>query len=92
MRFAITIHSGHGAPPDALERLWQRLGPNRDEASFALGDGEIAAEWREDEGDLEARETRAAVAREQVLEILREVSEEAPELELDWFAITPARY
>ncbi len=92
MKFRITTHSAaHSAsspPPDAIELLWKRLGPRREEASFARAGADITATWRGDEHISSSRDERAEVGRHAVLEIVSGVCETAPELAADWFAVS----
>ena len=89
MKFLIGPHSGSlSTPPgDAIDLLWQRLGESRDEVSFAKVGPEISATWGDDASPSRMREERAEIGRRAVLEVLRDVCERSPELELDWFAI-----
>lgn len=90
MRFRITIHSGHGAPDDAIELLWRRLGVRQDEVSFGRhGWREIRASRGEDEGRFADGAERRERERRAVFEIVRDICEPAPELEADWFAVAP---
>jgi hypothetical protein len=76
------------APPQhALELLWQRLGPEREEISFAHSGQEIEADTGEDPVSM-TRDERSEIGRGRVLEVLREVCEESPELDSDWFAVS----
>jgi hypothetical protein len=92
VRFTIAIHSGHGAPPDAIARLASALGPERDEAYFTTGEREIYATWGDDVPVSMERDEREEVGREAVLEILERVCETSPELHYDWFAVSAQRY
>jgi len=91
VKFRITVHSGFDAPADALELLWQRLGPRREETRFAKGGAEITATWGEDAPVSMERAERAVIGRRAVLDIVREICERSPELQSDWFAIGPGR-
>jgi hypothetical protein len=90
VKFRIAPHAGFASstrPANAVDLLWQRLGSSHDEASFArVGPDEISAAWGEDALAVSGDE-RAEVGRRAVLEIVRDVCERAPELELDWFAV-----
>jgi hypothetical protein len=91
VKFRIAPHAGFVSsstrPANAVDLLWQRLGSGRDEASFArLGPDEIGAAWGDDALAVRGDE-RSEIARRAVLEIVRDVCERAPELELDWFAV-----
>jgi hypothetical protein len=91
VKFKVTRHSGFGPPADALDLLWQRLGATRDEVSFAKVDGEIRAAWEEGAPASMERAERIEVGRIAVLHIVRDVCEGAPELRLDWYAVSPLR-
>lgn len=70
-----------------MDLLWQRLGASHDDASFAKVGPEITATWGEDAPASMERDERAEIGRLAVLEIVRDVCERTPELQLDWFAI-----
>ena len=88
MRFRIGRHSGFPAPADAMELLLRRLGAQADEISFAMGRDEITATSPESHGDSTTREIRVEVARQAIVDLIRDVCERAPELESDWFAVS----
>jgi hypothetical protein len=71
-----------------MDLLWQRLDRSHDGASFARVGPEISATWGEDVPSSMERDERAELGRRAVLRILRDVCEGAPELELDWFAVS----
>jgi hypothetical protein len=87
VNFSITRHAGSAAPDDALDMLWERLGARREEASFAKGGAEIKATWGSDAPSSIDRNEREEVGRMAILEIVRDVCEQAPELRSDWFAV-----
>jgi hypothetical protein len=90
MQFRITTHAGYGAPADAIESLWPHLRATDVEgAVFARGRGEISANWGDDEYSRAVREERMEPERRAVLEAVCEVCGRAPELESDWYAISP---
>ena len=91
MNFRITRHSGWAAPENALDLLWERLGPRREEASFVRGRSAIRATWGIDIPMAMERDEREELGRSAVLEIVRGVCEQAPELKSDWFAISAVR-
>jgi len=72
-----------------MDLLWQRLGRRRDETSFTKVGSEIRATWGADLSSSMERDERAEIGRRAVLEIVRDVCEQSPELELDWFAVFP---
>lgn len=93
VKFKIGPHRGFTAstrPANAIDLLWQRLGASRDDVRFARTGTEITASW-EGEPPSSALEERAEIGRLVVLEIVRQVCENAPELELDWFAVGAER-
>jgi hypothetical protein len=70
-----------------MDLLWQRLSASHGETSFAKVGPEIEATWGEDVPASMERDERAEIGRRAVLDIVRDVCERAPELELDWFAV-----
>ena len=92
MRFSITLHSGYGAPADALERLFERLGRRHEDARFKLSSDEIRVTLADDLPISMESDERAERGRAVVLEILREVCERSSDLKLDWFAVAARRY
>jgi hypothetical protein len=86
--FTITLHSGFAAPPDALERLSERLGRSRGAARFTAGVAEIRATWGADVAVSMERDEREEIGRLAVLEIVRDACEQTPDLKLDWFAVS----
>jgi hypothetical protein len=91
VNFRITRHSGWGAPDGALDTLWERLGPRRDETSFAKSGAEIMARWGSDAPSSIDRDEREEVGRAAILAILRDVCDQSPELRADWFAVSAYR-
>jgi hypothetical protein len=88
VKFRITRHSGHLAPPDAMELLLRRLGARRDEVSFAMVGTEIRATTDEAEGDAQSRDARVQASRQAVFDLIDETCRDAPELESGWFAVS----
>jgi hypothetical protein len=88
VRFRITPHSALAPPEDALELLWQQLGPSREEVSFVKEDAEIVATTDEDPPVSMTRDERDEIGRRAVLDVVREVCELAPDLRSDWFAVS----
>jgi len=90
MKFRITRHSTASPPPDALELLSARLGSRRAEVSFAMVGGEIRATVHDDDAPVAmTHDERTDVGRRVVLEVVGEICECVPELELDWYAVSP---
>ncbi|HTW41294.1 MAG TPA: hypothetical protein VMD79_03155 [Solirubrobacteraceae bacterium] len=88
MQFKITPHSVFDPPDDALELLWVRLAPSREEVSFAKVGALISARTDEDAPVSMTRDERVEIGRRAVLDVVREVCEGAPELKSDWFAVS----
>jgi hypothetical protein len=91
VNFRITRHSGFAAPEDALDLLWERLAPKREEASFVRGRTEIRATWGIDIPVAVERDEREELGRTAILDIVRGACEQAPALKSDWFAVSPRR-
>jgi hypothetical protein len=89
--FKITRHSGFAVPADALDLLWVRLDCKRDDARFAKVDAGIRVTWGEDVPISMERDEREEIGRRAILEIVCDVCERAPELNSDWFAVSPLR-
>jgi hypothetical protein len=87
VRFKITPHSAFKPPEDALDLLWSRLGPRREEVSFIKVGEEIKASTDVDAPVAMTSDERVDSGRRAVLEIVVEVCEGAPELRSDWFAV-----
>ncbi|MEA2209396.1 MAG: hypothetical protein QOF54_1873 [Solirubrobacteraceae bacterium] len=47
--------------------------------------------WGEGEGTRETRDERMQVERRAVFEALREICDRTPELDADWYAVSPLR-
>ncbi len=88
MRFKITGHSTYAPPEDALDRLWQQLGPRREEMSFARVGAEIKVELDEDAPVAMTRDERVDAGRRVVLELVTDICEATPGLQADWFAVS----
>ncbi len=92
MRFAVTHHSGSGAPEDALELLWAWLDGRRfEDVSFSRSGTEITARTGEDGPISRERDERGETGRLTVLECVTSVCERVPELKSDWYAISLRR-
>lgn len=89
MTFRITLHSGFAAPADALDLLWPRLDASRTDTRFVRVGAEIRAVWDEDAPVSMERDEREEIGRRAVLDMVCDVCERAPELESDWFAVSP---
>jgi hypothetical protein len=87
--FRITRHSRSGAPTDALPLLLQRLGRRRGDVRFTMAGKEIRASLGHEAPVSMERDEREEIGRLALLEIVQRVCEDAPELELAWFAISP---
>jgi hypothetical protein len=78
-------------PDDAVDLLLQRLGPNRDRASFAKVGAEIWVTLEADAPVSMTHDERADIGRRAVLDVVRDVCEGAPELRWDWYAVSSER-
>jgi hypothetical protein len=92
VRFTIAVHSGHGAPDDAIERLARQLGPDRDEARFTLRREEIDASWGEEVPVSMESDYRKETGRLELLRLVEEACEESPDLRYDWYAVSSRGY
>lgn len=88
MQFDITPHSAYNPPANAVELLWQWLGPSRDGVSFAKVGAHITARTGEDAPVSMTRDERAEIGRRAVLNAVRAACEGAPELNSDWYAVS----
>ncbi|MDE3071006.1 MAG: hypothetical protein KGJ43_09785 [Acidobacteriota bacterium] len=93
MNFRIAYHAAasHAPPPGALELLFERLGPRRGEVSFRKAEHEILATWRGEAPIAMTQDERVETGRRVVLDILLRICRSAPDLDADWFAISPRR-
>jgi hypothetical protein len=91
VRFVVTIHSGQGAPPDALERLWEGLPKRHEDTRFIQGTSEIKATWGEDAPVSMESDEREEKGRGTVMEVVRETCERSPDLRFAWFAVSARR-
>jgi hypothetical protein len=91
VRFSISVHSGFRAPPDALDLLWERLGTRHADTRFTRGTTDIRATWSRDAPVSMEQDEREELGRLTVLGIVREACERAPELKLDWYAVSSRR-
>jgi hypothetical protein len=89
--FRITPHSGSAAPGDAIDLLWQHLEARRGRVRFAKRGTEIRAMLRDDTPVSMESDEREEIGRRVVLDIVREVCDAAPQLNLDWFAVSAQR-
>jgi hypothetical protein len=91
VHFRITPHSAAAPPADAVELLWQRLGSEWSEVSFAKAGNEIEARTGEDAPVSMTSDERAEIGRRVVLNVVREVCDGAPDLVLNWYAVSSER-
>jgi hypothetical protein len=89
LRFKITIHSGHGAPPDAVDLLWARWATRIPEVAATREGPHIAVTYGSFDGRGPAREARLVAERLEVLDHVHEICEMHPELRLSWYAVAP---
>jgi hypothetical protein len=90
VNYRITPHSGYNAPPDALDRLFELLGPRRGDFTFSKSsDAEIAAVWSADVPSTTAQDELVETGRCALLDLVREECELTPSLDIDWYAFSP---
>lgn len=90
MKFRITRHASASPPANALDLLTSSIGTRRDGVHFARVGAEIRADLRRDDPVAMTNDERIDIGRRAVLEIIGQVCERTPELETDWFAVSPA--
>jgi hypothetical protein len=94
VNFRITRHSGFTSstrPANAIDLLANRLGTGGGELSFKKVGAEIVATWGEDAPVSMEQDERVEHGRRAILEIVVDVCSRAPELDSDWFAVSPKR-
>ena len=91
MDFRITHHSGSVVPDDALDLLCQQLEATRGPVRFARRGTEIRATLRGDAPVSMESDEREQIGRRLVLDLVREACETAPQLKLEWFAVSVRR-
>ncbi len=89
MKFKITTHSGHDAPPDAVDQLLAHLGTQRSNGRFNKVGSEIRVTWQDAEVSGWDRPERMELEREELLQLLQATCDRVPELDADWYAIGP---
>jgi hypothetical protein len=92
VRFKIGVHSGFGAPADAIQRLAAKLGPAHGDARFTLSGGEIRVRFSDDAPVSMESDEREEIGRAALLKILDEVCERSSDLRFDWYAVSAGRY
>jgi hypothetical protein len=91
MKFRITRHTTASPPEQALDLLTERIGSACKDLCFARVGPEIRASLDRDDPVAMTQDERTDIGRRAVLEAVSEICEGAPELELDWYAVSPAR-
>ena len=89
MKFKITIHARSGAPPDAMDLLWQRLGTGGGDVRFSRPGVAIIATWMSEAPVTMERDERKEVGRRAVWDIVSDVCEGVAGLNANWFAVSP---
>ena len=92
MKFRITRHATASPPEHALDLLSARMGRRCEDVSFTRVGPEITASLDRDDPVAMTQDERADIGRRAVLDAVAEICERAPELKLDWFAVSPARW
>jgi hypothetical protein len=91
MRFRITRHASGSPPEDALDLLAVRMGSRREDVRFARVGPNVTAILDRDLPVAVTQDERVDIGRREVLNAVAEICERAPDLKLDWFAVSPAR-
>jgi hypothetical protein len=91
MRFRITKHTAKTPPDHVLELLTERIPQRREDVLFTSAGGEIRARLDRDDAVWMTQDERLEIGRRAVLDVVGEVCDRAPELKLDWYAVSPAR-
>jgi hypothetical protein len=89
--FRITRHAALTPPDHAMSLLCERLPKRCEDVCFSMTGGEIGASLDREESVSETDDERAEIGRRAVLGALEEICDSAPELKLDWYAVSPAR-
>jgi hypothetical protein len=88
--FRITRHVALTPPDRAMSLLCERLPDRSEDVRFSMAGGEIGASLDRDESVSATHDERVEIGRRAVLGALEEICEHSPELELDWYAVSPA--
>lgn len=91
MKFKITRHGATAPPEQAIDLLAQRLPSRRKGVSFARVGAEIRANVNRDDPVYVTQDERVDIGRRAVLEIITELCERDPDLNIDWYAVSPSR-
>jgi hypothetical protein len=90
MGFRITRHVALTPPDHAMSLLCERLPKRSEDVCFSMVGDEVGASLDRDESVSMTHDERVEIGRRAVLGALEEICERAPELELDWYAVSPA--
>lgn len=90
--YKITPHLGSSRArhSEAMELLWLRLDTTHNQALFAKAGSEVTVTWHLEAPPPVDRGELVEIGRLAVLAVVREVCRRAPELEFDWFAVSPS--
>jgi len=91
MRFRITRHASASPPEHALDLLAERMGSRSEDVRFVRIGPMITASLDRDDPVAMTQDERTDIGRREVLGAVADICERAPELKLDWFAVSPAR-
>jgi hypothetical protein len=92
LAYKITPHLGSPRPrwnAEAMDLLWHRLDLSRADASFLKVGQEITATWKLESPLPVGQDELLQLGRISICEIVRDVCRRAPELEFEWFAVSP---
>ncbi len=91
MKFRITRHSTAAPPLDALDLLGAHVERRFADVRFNHVGSEIRANVSREDTFGRTSEELAEIERREVLDLVGGICERAPELKLDWYAVSPAR-
>jgi hypothetical protein len=72
-----------------MDLLWHRLDLSRSDTSFFKAGTQITATWHLDSTPPVERDELIQLGRLAIVEVVRDVCRRAPELEFEWFAVSP---
>jgi hypothetical protein len=88
--FRITRHAALTPPDRAMSLLCERLPDRSEDVRFSMVGGEVGASFDREESVSANYDESVEIGRRAVLGALEEICDLAPELELDWYAVSPA--
>jgi hypothetical protein len=90
--FTITPHAKSGAPDDALDRLFERIGSRSGDMRFRRTAREIHATPVAEAPSGMEEDVLADIGRRALLKLISDVCEGSPDMRFEWYAVAPRRY